>query len=69
MKDGDILLRALVARRAGVHRLLVSTSQLSDQLTALVQQSRADLKPALSNLNGVVDVLLKNQTTSTRACA
>jgi len=61
MRDSDTVLRALVARREAVHRLLVSTSQLSKQLTGLVQQSRADLKPALSNLQSVVDVLLKNQ--------
>jgi phospholipid/cholesterol/gamma-HCH transport system substrate-binding protein len=61
MKNSDILLRALVARRAAVHRLLVSTSHFSTELTLLVQQSRADLKPALTNLQGVVNLLLKNQ--------
>lgn len=62
MKDGDVLLRALVARRDAVHTLLVSTSTLSTELTTLVKQSRADLKPALANLTGVVSVLRKNQT-------
>ena len=62
MKNSDILLRALVARREAVHTLLVSTSRLSHELTALVKQTRADLKPALTNLEGVVNVLLKNQT-------
>ncbi len=62
MKDSDVLLRALVARRAAVHQLLVSTSRLSQELTLLVQQTRADLKPALSNLQGVVNLLLKNQS-------
>jgi phospholipid/cholesterol/gamma-HCH transport system substrate-binding protein len=62
MKNSDVLLRALVARREAVHRLLVSTSRLSEELTLLVRQSRADLKPALSNLEGVVKVLLKNQS-------
>lgn len=61
MKDSDVLLRALVQRRDAIHRLLVSTASLSTQLSALVNQSRADLKPALQNLSGVVDVLLKNQ--------
>ena len=54
MKDSDVLLRALVARREAVHTLLVSTSRFSTELTLLVKQSRADLKPALSNLQGVV---------------
>lgn len=62
MKDSDVLMRALVARRESVHTLLVSTSKLSTELTALVQQSRGDLKPALANLTGVVSVLRKNQT-------
>jgi phospholipid/cholesterol/gamma-HCH transport system substrate-binding protein len=61
MKDSDVLLRAVVARRQAVHELLVSTSKLSTELTALVQQSRADLNPALTNLKSVVDVLRKNQ--------
>lgn len=62
MKDSDVLLRALVARRAAVHQLLVSTSRLSTELTLLVKQTRADLKPALNNLQGVVNLLLKNQS-------
>ena len=56
MKDSDVLMRALVARRAAVHQLLVSTSRFSSELTLLVQQTRADLKPALSNLQGVVNL-------------
>ena len=62
MDDSDVLLRALVARRAAVHQLLVSTATFSSELTLLVKQTRADLKPALDNLQGVVNVLLKNQS-------
>ena len=61
MKDGDVLFKALVARRQAIHNLLVSTSTMSEQLTLLIRESRADLKPALTNLDTVVDVLLKNQ--------
>ncbi|HZJ04661.1 MAG TPA: MCE family protein [Nocardioidaceae bacterium] len=61
MDDGDKLFRALVARREAIHNLLVSTSRLSIDLTALVRQSRADLKPALQHLDSVLDLLLKNQ--------
>ena len=61
MKDSDVLFRALVQRREAVHNLLVSTSTLSKELTALVKQSRADLKPALTHLASVVDVLNKNE--------
>lgn len=61
MKDSDVLFRALVARRQAVHNLLVSTGTLSKELTALVRQSRADLKPALEHLDNVLRVLNKNE--------
>jgi len=61
MEDGDKLFRALVARREAVHDLLTATSQLSRELTLMVKQTRADLKPALDHLDNVVDMLNKNQ--------
>ncbi len=61
MEDGDVLFRALVARRDSVHDLLVATSQLSKQLTGLVRDTRADLRPALDNLETVVDTLNANR--------
>jgi len=60
MQDSAVLFRALVKRRQAVHDLLRSTSELSVELTRLVRQSRADLKPALTHLASVVDVLNKN---------
>lgn len=61
MKDSDVLFRALVQRRQSVHQLLVSTATLSRELSALIEQSRADLKPALTNLQSVLAVLTKNE--------
>ena len=61
MREGDKLFQALAARRESVHNLLVATSQLSVQLTGLVRDTRADLKPALDHLKSVVDVLNRNQ--------
>lgn len=61
MRDSDVLFRSLVARRDAVHNLLTSTADLSRELTLLVRQSRADLKPALEHLDNVVQVLNKNQ--------
>ncbi len=61
MRDADVLFQALVARRESVHNLLASTSTLSKELTLLVQQSREDLKPALTHLESVVAVLNKNE--------
>jgi phospholipid/cholesterol/gamma-HCH transport system substrate-binding protein len=62
MQNSNQLLTALVQRRAAVHRLLVSTSTLSKQLTGLVRDTRQDLKPALDNLDQVAQLLLRNQT-------
>lgn len=61
MQDADVLFRALVARRDAVHQLLTSTATLSKELSALIEQSRADLKPALTNLQNVLAVLHKNE--------
>ena len=61
MDDADVLFQALVARRDQIHRLLVSTNRLSQELTGLVRDTRADLEPALEELEGVLDVLNKNE--------
>ncbi|MEZ0577942.1 MCE family protein [Nocardioides sp. MH1] len=61
MDDADVLFRALVQRRDAIHNLLVATSDLSEELTGLVRDSRADLKPALSHLESVLAVITKNQ--------
>lgn len=61
MRDSDVLFRALVKRRDAVHNLLTSTSTLGLELTKLVKQSRADLKPALRHTENVLKVLNKNQ--------
>ena len=61
MKDSDTLFQALVQRKEAVHNLLVSTASLSKELSALVRQSRDDLKPALTQLNDVVGILNKNE--------
>jgi phospholipid/cholesterol/gamma-HCH transport system substrate-binding protein len=60
MRDSEVLFNALDRRRQAIHNLLHSTSELSVQLTALVRQSRGDLKPALTHLSDVVAVLNKD---------
>lgn len=59
--DGDLLLKELKRRREAIHTLLVSTSTLSDQLTKLVRENRAQIKPTLQRLRAVVAVLKANQ--------
>ncbi len=60
-KDGNVLLQAVYARREAIHNLLVSTATLSRQLTGLVKDTRADLKPALDHLHNVVNLLNDRQ--------
>jgi phospholipid/cholesterol/gamma-HCH transport system substrate-binding protein len=57
----NTLLVNLVARRDAVHQLLVSTTTLSKELSALINDSREDLAPALAHLENVVAVLNKNE--------
>jgi len=61
MNDANQLFAALVERREAVHNLLISTQQLSKELTELVDDSRADLKPLLESLDVVLDVFTKNE--------
>lgn len=60
MDDADVLFKALLSRRAAVHRLLVATAGMSQELTDLIGKSRADLAPALMHLDSVFSVLNKN---------
>ncbi|HWJ08619.1 MAG TPA: MCE family protein [Nocardioides sp.] len=59
--DADTLFKALLQRKAQIHRLLVSTTTLSKTLTGLIRESRADLKPALDQLDSVLQVIKKNE--------
>ncbi len=59
--NSNLILQELSLRRDAIHRLLVTTSTLSDQLVALVRENRAHLQPALHSLHGVVQVLKDNE--------
>ncbi|GGU10757.1 MCE family protein [Nocardioides albus] len=61
MNDANQLFAALIQRREAVHNLLISTQQLSKELSQLVDDSRADLKPALESLDVILDVFTKNE--------
>lgn len=60
-KDSTVLFDAISSRRATVHRLLVSTAEISTELRALVKDVRSDLKPALTQLEKVTDMLRRNE--------
>jgi phospholipid/cholesterol/gamma-HCH transport system substrate-binding protein len=60
MKDSASLFTALEQKRAAIHQLLTSTTTLSQELSKLINQSRADLKPTLASLQTVLDVFTKD---------
>ena len=60
-KDGQVLLQAVYARRDAIHDLLTASVTLSRELTSLVRESREDLRPALAQLDRVVDLLNARQ--------
>jgi phospholipid/cholesterol/gamma-HCH transport system substrate-binding protein len=60
MEDADVLFTALVNRRQAIHNMLASATELSQELIALVDETRDDLNPALTKLESVLDILNKN---------
>lgn len=67
VKDSSVLFDAISARRDAIHRLLVSTQQISAQLTGLVKDTEADLRPALRQLRAVTTMLARNEQSLDRA--
>ena len=61
--DSSTLFAAITARRDAIHTLLVSTQTISNELVSLVDETEADLGPALTQLQAVTDVLARNQAT------
>ena len=61
LKEADLVLQEVHARRDAIHKLLVTTTDLSEQLTALVRENRASLAPALEHLRVVSALLRKNE--------
>lgn len=60
-EDSDVLFRAISERRDAIHRLLIATQNISTELRALIKDTRADLNPALTQLEKVTDMLRTNQ--------
>lgn len=65
--DGNLLLDELQRRKDAIHRLLVGTRAISTQLSALVSENRAQLKPALQKLEKVTAVLQRNSDNLNRS--
>lgn len=64
--DADAVLQVIAERKQVISDLLRNTIDLSNQLSGLVRENRAELAPALRNLRGVVDTLNQNSASLTR---
>jgi phospholipid/cholesterol/gamma-HCH transport system substrate-binding protein len=69
LHDGDLLLAEIQARRQVIDQLLRNATTLSRQLTALVEENKAQLGPALDRLGDVLGILLRNQANLERSLA
>ena len=61
IKNADLLMVELSARKDAIHTLFTNTSAMAQQLTGLVRDNRAQLKPALDQLTKVLAVLQKHE--------
>ena len=60
LSDGNLLLGELRARKQAIDALLTGTQSLAFQLSGLVRDNQAILRPALQQLNGVLTTLQQN---------
>lgn len=61
IQDSNTLLTEVENRRDLIHNILISTQQLSAQLSGLVADNQATLAPALAQLSDVTAILLRNR--------
>lgn len=57
MKQATLVLDEVTRRREAIHTLLVETTALSNNLAAIIRQTRADVGPALVDFNAVLATL------------
>jgi phospholipid/cholesterol/gamma-HCH transport system substrate-binding protein len=57
IKDGELLMKELRARRAAIHTLLVNTRAMSEELGGLVRDNQEQLKPAFASLRTTLQLL------------
>ncbi|WP_182376072.1 MCE family protein [Nocardioides sp. WS12] len=57
MKQANLVVSEITSRKDAIHTLLVETTELSKALTAIVKATNGKLKPALTDLNAVLDTL------------
>jgi len=66
MEQTNLVVGEITARREAIHRLLVETTDLSKALTAIVRSTNGRLRPALEDVNAVLDTLNSQDKQLTR---
>ena len=57
MKQSNLVLTEINSRRAAIHTLLTETTALAENLGGIIKDTKADLGPALRQLNQVLGIL------------
>lgn len=57
MQQANLVLQEINSRQAAIKQLLTQSVQLANSVSSLIQNSRADLKPALTSLDQVIQTL------------
>lgn len=57
MKQTNLVVSEVTARRQAIHTLLVEATRLSVNLDAVIDQTKGDVKPALTSMNQVLATL------------
>lgn len=57
MKDTNLVVQEITSRRQAIHDLFVQVTALAHSLDAVINQTKADLQPALKSINNVLDHL------------
>jgi phospholipid/cholesterol/gamma-HCH transport system substrate-binding protein len=67
--DGNLLLAEIQRRKDAISQLLKGTKALADELRGLVADNKAQLRPALQQLDKVTSMLQRNQDNLSRGLA
>lgn len=63
MKNANLVISEITSRRDAIHTLLVETTTLATNLGAIIGQTKADMAPAIRQLNQVIKTLRDQDAT------
>jgi phospholipid/cholesterol/gamma-HCH transport system substrate-binding protein len=63
MRQSNLVISEITSRRAAIHTLLTETTTLATNLGQIIDQTKADLGPAIRKLNSVVQTLRDQDAT------